>query len=268
MGIITNLPSNSNAQTFYQCMPCPENSKGVNGKCYSYDDINSYKTIANPSPEKCSSGTLNPGEYILFLRGGKGGNAGSRLSNKIGKSGGYLAYRFTVYENSNYELCAGGNGNSDTEMGGGGGAGSWLKIGSTYLVAGGGGGAGNSNYGWGQAGGGGAVGAGGGADCSNNHGGKGGSVGIYNSANACACGSDTGCPGAAINNDNAGCGGHNGDRCGSNATGITLYSGSIKTKVGGTADSDGSTTHLSNTSLKFSCSDSSKGCAVLYMFAY
>ncbi len=265
LGLLTGISTTeAKAETFYQCVACPRNSKGLNGQCYSYESSSNYDIIANPSASKCKAAALPSGEYVVFLRGGKGGSG----KDYGGGVGGFLAYSFTVYNDTSYMLCAGGNGGSSEKKEGGGGAGSWLSIGSMYLVVGGGGGGGKVENTSGQGGLGGAIGAGGGGDAgSSDKGGDGGSVGGYKGGISGNCGDRVGCAGQAFNSDNRGCGGHNGN-CAGNAIGVELYPGSVRTLVGGYPCSDGKATHMTNTSLKFACTSSSTGCAVLYKFKY
>ncbi len=81
----------------------------------------------------CPTGTLQPGWYLVRLRGGSGGGGDH--------DGASLKYIFYIPSTATYQICAGGDG-------GGGGGGSWLKLNfggkDYYFVAGGASGGGRS----------------------------------------------------------------------------------------------------------------------------
>ncbi|MBD5405807.1 hypothetical protein HDR59_04660 [bacterium] len=316
-GLVASVfPVNTDAQTFYQCMPCPIGTYSKNGKCeacplgtyststgagsclscdstefsnadrtrcFKINDKENWNTspVASPSAGKCVNYTIpKSGLYAVYLRGGNGSSGRGCCNCSIGngQNGGYVAYRFVANAGTSIELCAGGNATSGINGGtaGGGGAGSWIKIGGSYIVAGGGGGGGYvggvvggaTNDRKGQAGGGGAIGAGGSGDdysCSGTSSGSGGSVGPY-SGGAGQSHEHDGVAGTGINADNTGKGGRSGGGYGrgGSATGVTLYTGSVRVNVGGAGNTAGSATHNSNISLTLGCSSNATGCAALY----
>ncbi len=146
---------------------CAGGQYAGNSSCFSIADLrlSHFTQIASggAGSASCPTGTLQPGWYLVRLRGGKGGN----FSEINGGFGAILQYVFYVPSNASYQLCAGGNGSSINHGiiygGAGGGGGSWLKLNflnkDYYFVAGGGGGAGNNKVG---GGGGGGIGGGGG----------------------------------------------------------------------------------------------------------
>ena len=309
------FPVNTDAQTFYQCMPCPVGTYAKSGKCeacplgtyttstgtgsclscdstefsnadrtrcFKVNDKENWNTspVASPSAGKCVNYTIpKSGLYAVYLRGGHGSAGAAACHPDLdGKEGGYVAYKFIANAGTSIELCAGGNGVYHG-TGGGGGAGSWIKIGGAYIVAGGGGGGGNvggviggaTNDVKGQAGGGGAIGGGGSGDdykCGG-YSGDGGSVGPYEGGAGQSYEHD-GKAGTGINADNAGKGGRSGGGYGRGgaATGVTLYTGSVRVNVGGAGYTAGSATHNSNMSITLGCSSNATGCAALYSWRF
>ncbi len=261
------------------CYTCLNNTYSNSERigCVDINDKDNWEHVVGVSATTCYTTTLRTtGLYVVYLRGGKGGSAGYCLSYSGGKKGGYVQYKFTATAGTSVEICVGGNGTNAGGTAGGGGAGSWIKIGGQYIVAGGGGGGGyvggQSNDKKGQAGGGGAVGAGGSGDdfdCDSGCAGAGGSTEDYAGA-AGQCGKKDGSAGSGINDYNTGKGGRKGGGygVGGNATGITLYGGYVRTKVGGDGAQAGSATHDSNIDLQLNCSDENEGCAYLYEWKY
>ncbi len=171
LGIIAS--SNVLASSFYQCMPCPTGSYSINGRCRYIKDLveNDFNRIANASPgsSSCPTGTLQPGWYLVKLRGGKAGGWNSAIGIMYEQNEARLQYIFYLDKTSSYMLCAGGNGGWDNRLSrGGGGGGSWLKLNfggkDYYFVAGGG-----SGFG-----GGGGIGGGGSAGSEGSDGGRSG----------------------------------------------------------------------------------------------
>ena len=171
LGIIAS--SNVLASSFYQCMPCPTGSYSINGKCRYIKDLveNDFNRIANASPgsSSCPTGTLQPGWYLVKLRGGKAGGENNAVRIVYEKNEATLQYIFYLDKTSSYMLCAGGNGGWDSRLSiSGGGGGSWLKLNfggkDYYFVAGGG-----SGFG-----GGGGIGGGGSGDTQGSDGGRSG----------------------------------------------------------------------------------------------
>ncbi len=183
------------------CKPCPagkyqdktgqSSCKTCNGivnssrtGCVDFNNLtlDNFTQIANVNPEMCaytcSTGTLQPGWYLIRLRGGKGrlsyrhvGFTGKEISQ--GQNGANFNYVFYLPSSASYKLCLGCSGTifneipREDKVGGGGGGGSWLKLNfggkDYYFVAGGGAGAyAPDDYRLGGPGGGGGIGAGGG----------------------------------------------------------------------------------------------------------
>lgn len=195
---------------------CPTGQVNVtDGSCKDVSSLTAadFNQIASAvsGSSTCPSGTLDAGVYLVSLRGGKGGNSGSKGASRSGAEGGSLSYVFTVSKSMPYMLCAGENGKlpvdtSTPNEGGGGGGGSWLRLATSskevekmsfltkktykdtvyeyaFFVAGGGGGASSDVDGndGGGGGGGGGIGAGGagGEGSGYNLGGNGGRSGPY-----------------------------------------------------------------------------------------
>ncbi len=273
--------STSMAQTFYQCLPCPNGTYVIGGKCkYLSDFVESdFTQIASGSPgsASCPTGTLQPGWYLVKLRGGKGGD------NREGKggNGGSLQYIFYLDKVSSYMLCAGGNGDNAIGYNGGGGGGSWLKLNfdknDYYFVSGGG-----AGYPKSYGGGGGGIGGGGGGGSLFASSGNGGRSGPYAGGESGA--NSAGYPGEGLNKGtkpSSGIAGAAGGGGGGNGVGkslsdkggtcpaitikiITGYKtiGSKTANFGGHATSNitGTSSHSSNTSIS-GCGSS---CAILY----
>ena len=163
---------------------CAGGQYAGNSSCFSLADLrlSHFTQIASggAGSSSCPTGTLQPGWYLVRLRGGKGGKCGSFYGCE-GGNGGTLQYAFYIPATASYQLCAGGDGsvgNNPWSSSGGGAGGSWLKLNFSnkdyYFVAGGGGGGDL------QGGGGGGIGGGGGAGASSdNIGGNGGRSGPY-----------------------------------------------------------------------------------------
>ncbi len=166
------------------CDYCPTGLYAGKTQCFAIANLvqSNFTQIASGGvgSSSCPTGTLQPGWYLVKLRGGQGGVAW----DYTGGSGGTLQYVFYVPSNASYQLCAGGNGTR-----GGGGGGSWLKLNFSnkdyYFVAGGGGGTGGGSS-KGGGGGGGGIGGGGGAGYLSGRGG--GRSGPYAGGERCSGG--------------------------------------------------------------------------------
>lgn len=259
VGLMSSVFSiNTKAQTFYQCVPAIEE-----------EDWNKTPILSTPAGT-CVFINVKPGLYLVYLRGGKGGdqvvkdyNTGNETNRYYGKEGGYVEYKFKVDKDIPIQLCAGGKGGDggkyvnrktygstygDSGCVGGGGAGSWIMIEDKIIAAGGG--------------------AGGGVGAFDSYGDI-GSGGSYGTGFGCIINHGTTYSSGALNVLGGSVGEFKQYLGSSNYKSVEspqklLYPGSIRSFFGGYGSVAAAASHQSNVSLKLGCQDPNTGCAELY----
>ncbi len=281
-----------NATGQSSCKPCNGIVNDSKTGCINIGDLtlDNFTQIASGSPgsASCPTGTLQPGWYLVRLRGGAGGKG----IDNFGKSGTPLQYVFYLPLTSSYILCSGGDGeNTKSIIGGdGGGGGSWVKLNfgekDYYFVAGGGGAGGSMLYSpfgisFYIGGGGGGIGAGGGGG-GTGYGANGGRSGPYTGGKSVGGGQglingNDGLEGLSFETGGSGGGGGGGSSSNSLTSPITIniINGYKTTKtitqifggIGGGGgevkftSTSGTSSHTSNVPKIPSCGSS---CAILY----